>query len=303
MRVFPALVMLLVAGLAPAQELTVAEVVAAHRAGAPEEGILRLVRESPAVVPLAPADLAKLRAAGVPERVIEAMAVRTTPTPTPARPDDQRLVEVVRAVNSGLPAEVVAEQVRRSGKRYALTVNDLIYLKENKVADVVIVGLVASGAPLAPLPASPPPTLVPTLVPSPPMLAPTLMPTLVPSPPVPAPIEPVTFGPLLRMTGVFHRESTGRLVLTADRLEWHDGRGSSQDESVPVASYRAVWLARVAQGGRGSVAELRMRTVAGDDLTFRDADWASGGEAQVAELYRALEKHFPQLILRERASR
>ncbi|OFV80905.1 MAG: hypothetical protein A2Y78_13510 [Acidobacteria bacterium RBG_13_68_16] len=285
MRVLPALVMLLVAGLAPAQELTVAEVVAAHRAGAPEEGILRLIRESPVVAPLAPADLAMLRAAGVPERVIEAMAVRTTPTPTPVRPDDQHLAEVVRAVNSGLPAEAVAERVRRSGRRYALTVNDLIYLKESKVADVVILALVASGAPLASLPALPPPTL---------------MPTLVPPPPLPAPMEPITFGPLLRMTGVFRRESTGRLVLTADRLEWHDGRGSSHDESVPVVSLRAAWLA---QGGRGSVGELRMRTVAGDDLTFRDADWATGGDAQVAELYRALEKRFPQLILRERAPR
>jgi hypothetical protein len=285
MRVLPALVMLLVAGLAPAQELTVAEVVAAHRAGAPEEGILRLIRESPVVAPLAPADLAMLRAAGIPERVIEAMAVRTTPTPTPVRPDDQHLAEVVRAVNSGLPAEAVAERVRRSGRRYALTVNDLIYLKESKVADVVILALVASGAPLASLPALPPPTL---------------MPTLVPPPPLPAPMEPITFGPLLRMTGVFRRESTGRLVLTADRLEWHDGRGSSHDESVPVVSLRAAWLA---QGGRGSVGELRMRTVAGDDLTFRDADWATGGDAQVAELYRALEKRFPQLILRERAPR
>jgi hypothetical protein len=113
----------------------------------------------------------------------------------------------------------------------------------------------------------------------------------------------MTFGPLLRMRGVFRRESTGRLVLTAARLEWHDGRGSSQDESVPVASLRAAWLARAAQGGHGSVAELRMRTVAGDDLTFRDSDWATGGDAQVAELYRVLEKRFPQLIPRERAPR
>jgi hypothetical protein len=288
MRVLPLLVVLLIAGIAPAQELTVAEVVAAHRAGAPEEGILQLLRESPAVAPIAAADLAKLRAAGVPERVIQAMVARTAPTPTPARPDDQRLVEVVQAVNSGLPAEVVAEQVRRSGNRYALTVNDLIYLKENSVADVVIVALVMSAALPTPAPVSPPPAPVPILVPPAPMSA---------------PMEPITFGPLLRMTGVFRRESTGRLVVTADRLEWHDVRGSSQDESVPVASLRGAWLASVAQGGRGSVDELRMRTVGGDDLTFRDADWASGGNAQVSELYRALEKRFPQLILRERAPR
>jgi hypothetical protein len=290
LRVLPVLVVLLLAGAAPAQELTVAEVVAAHRAGAPEEGILRLVHEAPAVAPLVPADLARLRAAGVPERVIEAMVARTTPTPTatPARPDDQHLVEVVRMVNSGLSAELVAEQMRRSGQRYALTVNDLIYLKENKVADLVIVALLASGVPPTPVPVSPPP-------------AP--MPALAAEPPLPAPMEPITFGPLLRMTGVFRRESAGLLVLTADRLEWRDARGSEQDASLPVVSLRAAWLATVAQGGRGSVAELRVRTVAGDDLAFRDADWASGGGVQIARLYRVLEERFPQLILRERAAR
>jgi len=70
-----------------------------------------------------------------------------------------------------------------------------------------------------------------------------------------------------------------------------------------MALLRAAWLATVAQGGRGSVAELRVRTVAGEDLTFRDADWARGGDAQVSKLYRVLEERFPQLILRERAAR
>ena len=289
MGVLPILVVLFLAGAAPAQELTVAEVVAAHRASAPEDGILRLIHEAPAVAPLAPADLARLRAAGVPERVIEAMVARTTPTPTaaPARPDDQHLVEVVRMVNSGLSAELVAEQVRRSGQRYALTVNDLIYLKENKVADLVIVALLASGVPPTPVPASPAPAPVPALA----------------APPPPTPMEPMTFGPLLRMTGVFRRESTGIVVLTADRLEWQDARGTEQSALLPMASLRAAWLATVAQGGRGSVAELRVRTVAGEDLTFRDADWARGGDAQVSKLYRVLEERFPQLILRERAAR
>ena len=274
MRVCLLLIVLLVASIAPAQELTVPEVVAAHRAGAPEEGILRLIRESPAVAPITPADVATLRAAGVPERVIGALASRTAPTPTPvpAVPDDGRLVDVVRMMGTGLSAELVAEQVRGSGQRYTLTVNDLIYLKQNKVNDTVIVALLASGVSPTPLPS-------------------------------PTAAEATSFGPVLRMTGVFRRESTGTVILAGDRLEWHDVRGSSQDESVPVASLRAAWLAGVSQGGRGSVAELRMRTVAGDDLTFRDTDWASGGGAQVSELYRALEKRFPQLILRERAPR
>jgi hypothetical protein len=114
MRVFPVLALLLVAGCVCAQELTVAEVVAAQRAGAPEDGILRLIAEAPAVAPLTPADLARLRSAGVSERVIRALGARTTPTPTagPTRPDDPRLAEVVRMVSAGLPAELVGERGR-----------------------------------------------------------------------------------------------------------------------------------------------------------------------------------------------
>jgi len=59
----------------------------------------------------------------------------------------------------------------------------------------------------------------------------------------------------------------------------------------------------VPRGASGSVFELRVRTVAGDDLSFRDADWASGGGVQIARLYRVLEERFPQLILREKPAR
>jgi hypothetical protein len=294
MRVFPALVVLLLVTPALAQELTVAEVVAAYRAGAPAEGILKLIREAPAVVPLAPADLARLRSAGVPEPVIQALVARNAPTPTaaPVRPDDARLADVVRMTSSGLSAELVAEQVRRSGHRYALTVNDLIYLKEKLVPDAVIVALLASGVPptaVAPTPgAATPPS--PTAV----VAAPPLLPTA---------METVSFGPLLRMTGAFRRESTGTLVVTADRLEWRDARGPQHNATLPVASLRGVWLATRSLGTSGTVSELRIRTTAGDDLTFRDADWANGGNDQVAALYRTLGTRFPQAILREKSAR
>lgn len=288
MRVLPALVVLLVATPVLAQELTVAEVVAAHRAGAPEEGILRLIREAPTVAPLAPVDLARLRAAGVPEPVVQALVARTAPTVAPVRPDDPRLADVVRMGSSGLSAELVAEQVRRSGQRYALTVNDLVYLKENRVADAVIVALLASGVSPAPVPATP---------------APAPMAVSVAPPPLATAVETVTFGPLLRMSGVFRRESTGTLVVTADRLEWRDARGPEQNATLPMPSLRAVWLASRAQGTSGTVSELRVRTTAGDDLAFRDAARANGGSDQVVALYKALEARVPQAILREKSPR
>ena len=299
MRIVPVLALLVVSSTLLGQELTVAEVVAAQRAGAPEEGILKLIAEAPAVAQLTPDDLARLRAAGVSEQVIRALGARTmpTPTPAPARPDDPRLVEVVRMVSVGLPAELIAAQVRQSGQRYALTVNDLIYLKENKVGDAVILAVLASGTPATPVPAvsaaSPPVAAV----------AAASVAAVAPSAP-PQPAEAMTFGPLLRMTGAFRRESRGTLILKTEALEWRDERGSGHDESLPAASLRGVWLRTVVEGSNRSVAELRVRTISGDDLTFRDADWASGAGARVAEqLYRVLEERFPTVLVREKAVR
>lgn len=286
MRVLAALVLVLSAGAALAQELTVAEVVAAHRAGAPEEGILRLICEAPAVAVLTAADLARLRAAGVPERVIQAMAARAalTPTPTLARPDDPRLTEVVRLVGSGLSGESIVEQVRRSGKRYTLTVDDLVYLKQSGVPDTVIIAVLESNTPHTP---------APTVAPTP---AAALVPTATAA-------AQTTFGPFVRMAGVFRKTSTGSLAVGGDRLEWRDAHSPALGSSLPVSGIRAVWIRSLPGGGQGTVSELCVRTTAGDDVAYRDLEWAGGGEAQVLQLFHALNERFPQLILVEKPRR
>jgi hypothetical protein len=293
MRIVPVLFLVLLSGAAVGQELTVAEVVAAQRAGAPEEGILRLVAEAPAVVPLSQVDLAALRGAGISERVIRAMLARTVPTPTPppVLPDDPRLTEVVGMVRSGLPAAAVAEQVRESGQRYTLTVNDLVYLKGNGVPDTVLVALLVSAA-------SPTPVATTKPMPSPAPVERTPVATAMPTP-VPASLS---FGPLLRMVGVFRRESTGTLVVTSDALEWRDARIQGLGETVSAGSLRGVWLGNVAIGRSRRVSELRVRTVAGDEVTFRDPDWADGGDVLVVEVFRTLQQRFPTVILREKAA-
>ena len=280
MRMLAALVLVLSASVALAQELTVAEVVAAQRAGAPEDGILTLIREAPTVAALTPADLTRLRAAGVPERVIEAMAARTTPTPTPApvHPDDPRLAELVRLVGSGLSVELVAEQVRRSGLRFAPTVNDLVYLRQSNVPDAVIIAVLESNAP---------PTPVPTGTAAPSATA----------------VSAATFGPLVRMAGVFRKTSTGTLVVAGNTVEWRDATVPALSSSLETGAIRAIWLRSEPRGEGGTVSEVCVRTATGDDVVYRDADWASGGGTQVASLFQALKERFPRLILAEKPRR
>ena len=278
-----------------AEELTVPEVIAAHRAGAPVEGILRLVREAPEVAVLAAQDLERLRSAGVPEAVIVAMVARHSPpappptaTPTESRPDDASLEDVARLVKAGLSERLLCEQIRQSGRRHTPSANDLVFLKEHGVPETVIAALMASGA-------SPTPTPSPLTV-ARSMATPTPAPTA-------APPLALTFEPLVRLAGVFRKAQAGRLVLTAEWMEWGDASDTPRAERIATASLRAVWLATVRRSLGPPLVELRVRTSGGDELTFHDVDWSTGGSGRTEALYQAIRERFPQVVLTEKPGR
>ena len=286
-----------------AEELTVPEVIAAHRAGAPVEGILRLVREASSVAVLAASDLERLHAAGVPEAVIEAMAARhalPSPTPTPTGSlrlwlallvdDDARLEDVVRLEKAGLSEKLVCEQIRRSGLLYALSANDIVFLKEHNVPEIVIAMLIGTGAPPTPTPMSPA-VLEPVSA-----AAPTPLPTVTPA-------VALVFEPLVQMTGAFRKAQTGRLVLTAENLEWSDVRDPTRVGRIPTSSFKAVWLSTTQRNQGSPLVELRVRSAGGDDLTFRDVDGLDGIGSRVEALYRAIRERFPQVVLPEKPAR
>ncbi len=295
MRFIVVAVALAFALAASAEELTVPEVIAAHRAGAPVEGILRLVQEASSVAVLAAPDLERLHAAGVPQAVIEAMAARhappsPTPTPTESKPDDAKLQDVVRLVRAGLSDTLVCEQIRRSGQRYAPNANDIVFLKEHGVPETVIATLMETVTPPTPSP-------IPTAVPSTGRAAaPTPLPTATPA-------VALAFEPLVRMSGVFHKAQAGRLVLTAEDLEWSDARDPTRIGRIPTTSLRAVWLATTQRGQGAPLVELRVRSAGGDDLTFRDVATSDGTASRVEALYRAIRDRFPQVVLVEKPAR
>jgi len=275
--------------------LTVGEVIAAHRAGAPVEGILRLVREAPEVAVLAAPDLDRLRAAGVPEVVIVAMEARhAPPSPTPtvpeSRPDDARLEDVVRLVRAGLSERLVCEQIRQSGQHHRLSANDLVYLNDRGVPEVVITTLMESGAVPTPTPVPASSSVAPT------MATPTPLPTA-------APPVALVFEPLVRLTGTFRKAEVGRLVLAGKDLEWSAASGAGRIERTATASLRAVWLTTTRPSQGPPLVELRVRTSTGDDLTFRDVDRSKGAGGSVEALYRAIGERFPQAVLPEKPAR
>ena len=94
-------------------------------------------------------DIVTLRDAGVPETVITAIWAHIpapAPAPVPLQPDDARLVEFVRLIKSGMSESIIAEQVKQSDQAYNLSVNDLLYLKENGAKEATIEALMATRA-------------------------------------------------------------------------------------------------------------------------------------------------------------
>jgi len=135
------------AASARAEVLTVNSILTAQKAGAPTEGIVAMVNSPNNTVAMSAGDLVTLRAAGVPEDVITAVWARVpAPDPTAAQvvPDDARLVDLVRLIKSGISEAIVAEQVKQDARPYDLSVNDLLYLKQNGVVESTMLLITAS---------------------------------------------------------------------------------------------------------------------------------------------------------------
>src|SRR6185436_6077629 len=124
----------------------------AQKAGAPSDGIVAMVNNPTNSVEVSAADLVTLRDAGVSEKVIAAVWARVPAppaTPVPLVPTDARLVDLVRLIKSGISESIVAEQVKQDPRPYDLSVDDLLYLKQNGVVESTIAALMAkrAGAP------------------------------------------------------------------------------------------------------------------------------------------------------------
>jgi hypothetical protein len=275
---FTVMLSILVVAVVSAETLTVSQVLTAHRAGAPAENIIKLINQAEAVTPVSAADVATLRAAGVPESVISALLARAPlppATPGPARPDDARLVDVVRLVKAGLSESLVAEQVKHSAERYQMTVNDLVYLKENQVPEAIIAALLSSTAP-------PTPTPTPNV------------------PPTPTPIQDLQFKPMLLVKGAFRANSQGTVAAKAERIEWYDDRYPDRNLSLPASGLQTVWLTCKPRPQGNYCYEIGMQVFQGDSYRFRDVSWETGSNEKVLALYEALKVRFPKIVYQEK---
>ena len=205
------------------------------------------------------------------EKVIAAVWARVpapAPTAVPLVPDDARLVDLVSLTKSGIAETIVVEQVRQDGRAYNLSVNDLLYLKQNNIAESTIVALMATsaGAPAVPVVAGK----------------------------TAAPAE-ITFDDLVMKNSFMKKNRPGRLVMQGDTLAWTDGNDPKENFEFKATGLEKVWFTCQARSPENFCYQINFQIVKGGHYRFQDFNRESGSNSAVLKVMDAMRAHFPQL--------
>jgi hypothetical protein len=276
------LALLLVAALPmAAEEITIDKILAAHGFGAPAESILARINDPANTVPVIPAsDLERLRAAMVPEVVVSALLAKAPPAaPVLAagsahQPDNPRAMDLVKAVQAGTSEQLIVDQLMQNGVVQRPSLNDLIYFKENKVPEGIIRALME-----APLVAAG---------------------TGAGSKAAPAVPTQVEVDDLVRKTGLFAKSRPGKLVLTAEKIEWIDGRNQNDSFEMFPAGLKAVHTDCLARPDGKFCYEVELEMAKGGNFSFVDGKSDVGGNESIKALLEAVKTFYPKLPIVEK---
>ena len=197
----------------------------------------------------------------VPQTDTAAPAPAPPPAPAMQAPDDARLADIVKIVKSGISESLIAEQIRQSALSYKLTMNDLLYLKQNGVQDSVISALLATKE--APKAAAPAETVFNELL-------------------------------LVRGWGPLRKERPGRLVLKADTLSWIDGSDPKENFELKVSGLEKIWYTCQAQTAGDVCFQINFQIVKGPRYSFMDVSHTTGSNATVKSIMETLRASFPR---------
>lgn len=275
MKKIAVLILMLAAVPAAAYEITADSIIAAHRMGAPAEQILRqLADPANSLVEPTAVDSQRMQTAGVPPSVMGALASgpsRTASSPPATNsavvPDNPKLTELVRLVDSGLSEQLIEEQVAQQGVMQRPTINDLIYLKENNVSEGIIGALMTAEL----LTASPAIT------------------------PVAEKAGGVVIDGLVLKGGMmsFGGTHTGQLTLAADTLEWRDSEDQSKAMDLSVIAIKSITTRCRASSSGNFCYEVEFDLAKGGDFTFEDARQKYGGNNAIVLLLAGLDSQYP----------
>jgi len=216
--------------------------------------------------------IATLLLASIPAFAQQTETTTTNPAPAPvaapapqpaAAPDDARLADIVKIVKSGISEGLIAEQIKQSGLSYKLTMNDLLYLKQNGVQDSVIAALLATKTADEPKPAPPAETVYNELL-------------------------------LVKGWGPLKKEHPGRLVMKGDTFSWIDGSDPKENFEFQVPGLEKIWFTCQSQTAGDVCYQINFQIVKGPRYSFRDVSRATGANATVKAIMEKLRADYPR---------
>jgi len=275
MKKLAVLILILAAVPAAAYDITADSVIAAHRMGASAEQILaRMADPTNSMVEPTAADSQRMQAAGVPPSVMGALTSgpsRTASSPPAANsavvPDNPRLTELVRLVDSGLSEQLIEEQVVQQGVMQRPTINDLIYLKENNVSEGIIGALMTAEL----LTVNSATTTVAEIA------------------------GGVVIDGLVLKGGMmsFGGTRSGQLTLAADTLEWRDSENQSKAIDLSVIAIKSITARCRARSSGDFCYEVEFDVTKGSNFVFEDARQEYGGNNAIVQLLASLDIEYP----------
>ena len=283
MRKLATLFTLLIASAAFAEQLNTDKILAAFSFGAPAENIIAKINDpANTIAPVTAEDLARLRTAGVPEPVIQALVARApqpTPTPVPLQPDDMRLVRLVHAVKDGVSEAVLTEGIRASGEVFTLSLNDLIYLKQNGVPESIVTFLqaLAAGAVPAKVTQSPGTASAPKVE------------------------KDTTIEGLVIKRSTFMKKNTqGTLTFKGDEITWNDARKPAESFTVKASALEKAYVRCRPLPAGTFCFELGFSIFKGGDYAFLDTGEEKGSNDNIMKLRELIAARFPNLVFEEK---
>ena len=274
-----------------AEDLTVGMVLSAQRAGADANGLVKMINDPVyTVIKITPADIETLKAAGVPQEAITALEARM-PAPAPAMtsPDDKRLVDIVRLAKSGLSEALIVNTIKASNETYDLSANDLVYLKENGVNDVIIEALLTTKFK----------AVTPTAV-----AAPVAAPVAVSAAAAVAVSaaqneEDVVEDLVLARQGFLKKDRKGRIVVKPDEIDWIDSGKPDGNFSFKPAGIEKVWLTSRVNGTTYFPYQVNIQISKGARYRFQDLNKETGSNGAVQKLFDVIKARFPSILVGE----
>lgn len=294
-RVLPFLFLAL-ATAALADELTASNVITALKLGAtPEAVITQINNPANTVAQVTPADLANLKAANVPEAVIQALLAKVPPPPpaaTPPAPDNPKLVDLAKMTKSGLSEPIILEQLKRSGDTYSLSPNDLVYLKAAGVPESIITYIVtnknAPAAAVAPAVAAAP-AIAAAAAPAAAAAA-----AAVPAP-TPEPKEATVDGLVLYKPTFMQKNRNGRLEFKEDVVEWVDAVDPKESFTFHMSGVEKAWFTCQGRPTESFCYQLNLQIVKGARYRFQDLKQETGSNEAIKAIESWIKKHFPNV--------